>query len=518
MARKEIDRQNRSIRNNVGRAIFALIAVILQVAYFAFLFSRPGRLYPWISSAAYVAGFLLVVSICARRRSAASKLLWTILILLWPVLGMVLYFTLGQPWATRQIRRKFRDIEGRTRDRLPSGKGCVEALRNAEPARAGAPHYLEKVCRFPLCANTQVEYHGDTAPALEALKAELKKAKSFIFMEYHAIEISSAWLEIEEILAERARHGVEVRVFYDDIGSAVFIDRNFIRRMEDRGIHCRVFNPIMPFINAFMNNRDHRKITVIDNSVAFTGGYNLADEYFNRKAVYGYWKDTGVVLRGEAVRTLTVLFLQMWNAMSREDMEDITRFTRLRCAYRPSDGYVQPYGDTPLDNERVGENVYLNLLKSAQRRAWITTPYLIPSDEMMRELVLAAGRGVDVRIVTPGIPDKKLVYRLTRASYPEAAAAGVRIYEYTPGFVHAKQMLIDDTDAVVGTLNIDYRSLYLHFENAVLLHGCAALGDIAATFEEIFAASRDVTESAKAKHPFHSRLTDNLLRILSPLL
>ena len=262
---------------------------------------------------------------------------------------------------------------------------------------------------YPAYANTDVTFYGDTCEALEAQKTALRSAKKFIFMEYHAIEDASAWQEIEDILAERAAHGVEVRVFYDDVGSIGFISSAFVKKLEAQGIQCRMFNPVIPILNVFMNNRDHRKITVVDGRVGFTGGYNLAEEYFNRTHPYGQWKDTGIRLEGDAVRGLTLIFLELWGATQKEPIEIEPYLPAVDYTARES-GLVVPYADNPLDDLPVGENVYLNLIRSAREYVYITTPYLILSDEMQRALTLAAASGVDVRIVTPGIPDKKMVF------------------------------------------------------------------------------------------------------------
>ena len=287
--------------------------------------------------------------------------------------------------------------------------------------------------------------------------------------------------------------------------------------MQQKGIRCRVFNPIVPLISAFMNNRDHRKITVIDGQVGFTGGYNLADEYFNVKHPYGHWKDTGVKLTGSAVWNLTQMFLEMWNAMGRTD-EDCRAYLAAPAAQIDAPGIVAPYADSPLDDERVGECVYMNLLRQARRRCWITTPYLILDDEMTQALILAAKRGVDVRIITPGIPDKKLVFQITRSYYGQLARGGVRIYEYAPGFIHAKQMLADDDTAVVGTVNLDFRSLYLHFEDAVLFSGCPAVQQVSADFDATLALCREVTLASRARQKPHVRVIQKLLRLFAPLL
>ena len=300
-------------------------------------------------------------------------------------------------------------------------------------------------------------------------------------------------------MAKKAAEGVEVRILYDDVGCIGFLDKSFIDRMNAIGVQCRVFNYVVPFLNIFMNNRDHRKIMVIDGKVGFTGGYNLADEYFNITHPYGYWKDTGVKLTGRAVQNFTMMFLEMWNVMGQADTDYEKYLKALQEGaedgnVQKASGYVQPYADSPLDGEPVGENVYLNLIKTAKKRLYVATPYLIISDEMTRELGLAAKRGVDVRVFTPGIPDKKIIYGVTRSYYSGLVRQGVRVYEYTPGFLHAKQMLCDGDTATVGTINMDYRSLYHHFENGVWMHGCDAIRDIEADFDKLLQDSEEVTD------------------------
>jgi cardiolipin synthase len=336
-------------------------------------------------------------------------------------------------------------------------------------------------------------------------------------MEYHAIEDKESFGGIKEILIQKAKEGVEVRIIYDDVGSIGFINPKFIKNMETYGIHCRVFNPIVPALNIFMNNRDHRKITVIDGEIGFTGGYNLADEYFNITHPYGHWKDSGIKLTGDAVNSLTCMFLEMWNVIDNTD-KDYGSYLPKYDFKAYDKGYVAPYADCPLDGEAVGENVYMNIVKNAKRYVYFTTPYLIITDEMQRELSQAAKRGVDVRIITPGIPDKKLVYQVTRSYYAGLVKNGVRIYEYTPGFIHAKQCICDDEVATVGTINLDFRSLYFHFENGTYLYKCSAIGDIKKDFDDTFPICTEVTDKYKNGRSAVLRIWQCILRLFAPLL
>lgn len=505
-----------AVKNSIGRLMFAALGFVIQVVWIIMLCLKLNDYSAAISLGSSVLALCVAFYIYGKDMNAGFKLPWIIAILAFPVLGLCLYFLFGRPGATKHMRQHFEKIDADLEGTLVQDENVLKNLEATDFAVANQARYLWKCAGYPAWQNTDVEFHKTAEEGLEAQKRELRKAKKFIFMEYHAIEESSAFLELKEILVQKAKEGVEVRVFYDDVGSFVFINKDFIKRMEAVGIQCRVFNPMHPFLNIFMNNRDHRKITVIDGKVGFTGGYNLAEEYFNRTHPYGYWKDTGIMLTGDAVRNLTVMFLEMWNAVRKTDMDYDKYLPKVEYTAKEQ-GFVQPYADSPLDHETTGENVYMNLIKNAKHEIFFTTPYLIITDEMSRELWMAARRGVDVRIVTPGIPDKKMVYQMTRSYYSELARNGVRIYEYTPGFIHAKQCVCDGESATVGTINMDYRSLYLHFENGVLMYHYDAVAEIRKDFEDIFAASTEVTEKYNGRKSVLARMGRGVLRLFSPL-
>ena len=505
-----------AVKNSIGRLMFAALGFVIQVVWIIMLCLKLNDYSAAISLGSSVLALCVAFYIYGKDMNAGFKLPWIIAILAFPVLGLCLYFLFGRPGATKHMRQHFEKIDADLEGTLVQDENVLKNLEATDFAVANQARYLWKCAGYPAWQNTDVEFHKTAEEGLEAQKRELRKAKKFIFMEYHAIEESSAFLELKEILVQKAKEGVEVRVFYDDVGSFVFINKDFIKRMEAVGIQCRVFNPMHPFLNIFMNNRDHRKITVIDGKVGFTGGYNLAEEYFNRTHPYGYWKDTGIMLTGDAVRNLTVMFLEMWNAVRKTDMDYDKYLPKVEYTAKEQ-GFVQPYADSPLDHETTGENVYMNLIKNAKHEIFFTTPYLIITDEMSRELRMAARRGVDVRIVTPGIPDKKMVYQMTRSYYSELARNGVRIYEYTPCFIHAKQCVCDGESSTVGTINMDYRSLYLHFENGVLMYHYDAVAEIRKDFEDIFAASTEVTEKYNGRKSVPARMGRGVLRLFSPL-
>lgn len=337
-------------------------------------------------------------------------------------------------------------------------------------------------------------------------------------MEYFIVEEGKMFDAVLNILKQKVKEGVEVRFMYDDVGSLTMLPFKYYQKLESYGIKCISFNHFVPFISAVMNTRDHRKITVIDGNIGFSGGFNLADEYINEKVKYGHWKDTGVMIKGEAVWNLTLMFLVTWNA-SLNSFEDYDKYHPRHYSVDKIrlDGYILPYGDSPLDNKPVGKNVYLNMINQAQKYIYINTPYLIINDELKNALCLAVQRGVDVRIITPGIPDKKLVYKVTRSYYEILINEGVKIYEYTPGFIHAKNFVCDDKVATVGTINLDYRSLYLHFECGVYIYWTSAIKDIKNDFLKTITLSKEITQDDVMHGKFRG-WTEAILRVFAPLL
>ena len=509
--------------NSVMRVVLVAISVLVQIGWLFVLFLRLYQWSPVIQLCTTVLAFVVVLYVLGREQNSAYKLLWTVVLLALPVFGLMLFAILEFSPSTHRTAREFDKANEALKGTKPMNEDVLPELTKTSPYLGNAAHYLVDRAGAPLWRADEVTFYAQAEAGYEAQLEAIAAAKKFVFLEYHAIEDSVSFARMKELLARKAAEGVDVRVVYDDLGSFGFVNYRFKKSMEAIGVRCRVFNPMIPVMSVLMNNRDHRKITVVDGQVGFTGGYNLADEYFNITHPYGQWKDTGVRLTGGAVNSLTATFLQMWIATGDTDEGDYSRFLPEHAQPAPlmadgqARGWVQPYADSPLVASPVAENMYLNVIGCATRRLWITTPYLIIDDEMSRMLTLAARRGVDVRIVTPGIPDKKLVYRITRSYYAQLARHGVRIYEWTPGFIHAKQMLADEDVACVGTINLDYRSLYLHFENGCVIYRNPALKDIEADFEQVFGQSVEVTKYYANEKVGPLRIGRRLLRLLSPL-
>lgn len=511
---------NRNAQNSVNRIAAIAIFTFVQVFWLGVLLYEFSNYSIYFQFGFSILSIIIVLTIYGRHTNAANKMPWMIFIMFVPVFGILLYLLMGRPGVTAGVRKRFDLIDSKILPYLKGSKKNLHALEIENPYIASRVKYVEDYGHFPLYINTDVEYFDDAKTGIEDQVRELEKARSFIFLEYYAIQDSETFEPIKEVLAKKAAEGLEVRVIYDDIGSGGFINGEFIKRMEALGVKCRVFNHVSPFFQVIMNNRDHRKITVIDGRVGFTGGYNLADLYTHRIEPHGFWKDSGVKITGDGVVTLTALFLEMWNAVKANDIDDNDLsifFPKVFYTATEKGSFVQPFADTPLDEELLGENVYMGMLQTARKYCWFVTPYLVITDELCREFEIAVKRGVDVRIITPGIPDKKVVYAITRSYYNELARNGVRIFEYTPGFCHAKMCIADGQCATVGTLNLDFRSLYLHFEDGIYLYNCKAIKDIEDDFKKMFEVSTEVTDKYHSHRSVPLRISQCALRIVAPL-
>ena len=502
--------------NGLLRLAFAAVALVAQIAWILLRIQYLNDYSDRIAGITALLTMIVVLKLNSKHTNAAMKMPWVMLIMAVPVMGLCMYLLfelLGDPGVGKRLRLVRKRLQ-QNDDEMVSDN--LQEISRQDPATANQCRYLWNTAGYPVYTNTRVRYYAEAKDAFRDMKEALEQAEHFIFMEYFIVQNGSSFRELEEILTRKAREGVEIRLLYDDFGSIAKIGRDFAKRLVAKGIQCVPFNPASPILNLFMNHRDHRKITVIDGKVGFTGGYNLADEYFDLVRPYGKWKDTGLRLEGEAVRSLTSIFLELWHIQDWKK-EPADTYLNIRHSVQ-AEGFVQPFADNPLEEERIAENVYINLINQANHSLYMMTPYLIITDEMIHALGLAAKRGVDVRLITPGIPDKKTVYAVTRSYYAGLARQGVRIFEYTPGFCHAKQCICDGKIASIGTSNLDYRSLYHHFENNVLLYGCEAVTAIAEDFANQFPQCREVTESYASGRGGVLRTWQYILRLFAPLM
>ena len=501
------------ILNRITITVVLVALQLLWLCWVAFAITTgTGRV--WVNGLLNALSLLIVLYLVRKDENSAYKVGWIALIGILPLLGGALYLAFGNKRPAKRLRLKMQAVEDAHKKDLVQEPGVLEGLDAREQ---GQSRYVAKYGPYPAWQNTRTQYFACGEAMYPQLLADLEKAEKSIFLEFFIVSHGCMWNGIEKILRRKAAQGVDVRLIYDDFGSLLGLPADFIVRMERAHIRCIPFNPVVPLVSLVMNHRDHRKIVVVDGNTAYTGGINLADEYINEEERFGYWKDAALRTEGAAVWNFTVMFLDHWNAF-RPSEEDYTPFMPQAVSLpAQSDGVIQPYGDSPLDEEALAETVYLNIINQAQRYVYIYTPYFAVGETMLEALKAAAKRGVDVRLVLPGIPDKKLVFRLTRSYYVPLLRAGVRIYEFTPGFLHAKCYVSDDRAAVVGSINMDYRSLFLHFEcGALLLYNSQVIAlrdDVLRTLPEC----REV-QLADCRTSLAGTLLDSVLRLLSPLM
>ena len=503
-----------------NRIMYVIVAIVTQVAWVVVQFVRLAGYSTYIQIALTVISIIVVLFVINQDINPSYKLLWTFLILALPIFGLVFFLLVGETRRTSSVDRRYNRVVKKEPVIFNEDEGARKRLETLDPGAFRQSAYIRNATGSPLMQSTQARYFASGEDLLPVMQEEIGKAKHYIFIEFFIIRDGFMWESILKVLEKKAREGVDVRIIYDDFGCMTTLPVRYYETLRQKGIRCEVFNRFHFLANIVHNNRDHRKLCIIDGHTGITGGINLSDEYINQDRRFGHWKDTALLLKGDAVWNLTVMFLQMWNVVTKTD-DDIPYGEYLPDRYlsRPfdSEGFFQPFADSPLDKEAVGANVYLNILAQARKYVYIYTPYLIVDSEMRNALCLAAKSGVDVRIITPGIPDKKLVFLLTQSYFGNLVKAGVKIYKYKPGFLHAKSFVCDDRIAVCGTINLDYRSLYLHFEDGVWIYGSHIVSDIKLDFEETLSLCQEVTLQECLGKKLPVRALQSVFRVLAPL-
>ena len=537
MKKREKDKSIWEIsKRNVLQVVFSrtMLIMVLIVVQFAYIIAR---MYAWAEHIPILLGgelftvAIMLAIILNSKENPSVKLSWCFLVGLFPIFGSVVYFVIRYDIGYRVTQRRITIAENESRKYLPEQNDILEELKALDMQTYQVAQYLHKTGGSLVSKNNQVIYFPIGEELFAEMKKQLETATEYIYLEYFMLAPGTMWNEILKILERKAKEGVDVRVLYDGTCSVYLLPYKYPEQIEKMGIKCCMFAPPVPFISTHYNNRDHRKIMIIDGRVAFTGGVNLCDEYINIDSPFGHWKDVGIIIKGNAVYDYTLMFMQMWSATTAKTSTEI-RFPNMqkylqKTTYNLEDsqnlqientGYVIPYADNPVDGENVGKNVYIDILNQAKKYVYIMTPYLIIDGEMMHALTFAAKRGVDVRIILPHIPDKKVAFVLARANYKELLDAGVKIYEYTPGFVHAKVFVSDDERAVVGTMNLDYRSLYWHYECAAYLYQMPVIRDIYMDFVKTQNKCEMMTKEHVKRFGLFSKLAAYILKIVAPVL
>lgn len=503
------------IRNLLSRIIPILFIVVSEIALSVFLYVKLTSKFYWIEFFIHIIGIIIVLNIIRTSRHLSSDLMWIIIIMLFPVPGTLVYLIMGANLVTGKTFISIYKEQIRASKYLKQDKNVKDELDIVDSSYKANFAFIERQ-GYPFYRNTGFDYFSPCEKGFKVMIDEMKKAKKYIFMEYFIIEEGEMWNTMLDVLISKSKEGVECRVMYDDLGSLNTLPASYAKKLNKLGIKAVSFNRISPIINTIMNHRDHRKILVIDGKVAFTGGCNLADEYINIKEKHGHWLDNIVRVKGEAVWSLLVIFLTNWNALRHED-NDYEKFKAKVSFTNEFDGYIAPYAQTPINKELTAQSIYEDILNHATDHVYITTPYLIIDSEMINTLIHTVKKGVDVRIILPGVADKKIIHDIGESYYHQLISAGVRVYEYVPGFVHSKVFEADDKVAVVGTINLDYRSLYLHFENAVFLYGSSKIADIKKDIENALEKSHQI-ELEETRVSLFKDFAIDVLRIFASLL
>ncbi|MEG0650294.1 MAG: cardiolipin synthase [Oscillospiraceae bacterium] len=503
-----------------SRTFFFGLMALVQLAVFTVLVMFFSKIGAYTYTIFNILAVLIVVGVAEKDDiNPAYKITWILLVVALPFSGVLFYILFGSRGINPKKAKQLAKIEQNVSSAMINSGEVSSETENTDKSFARCTHYLSTVASAPLYPNTQSEYLPWGEVFFERFLQEVGKAEKSIFMEYFIIEDGIMWDKTLELLTSKAAQGVDVRIIYDSFGCIVTLPDRYEDKLRKLGIKCEIFNPlrfsVRPSDYSMLNHRDHRKITVIDGEVGFTGGVNFADEYINATNPYGKWKDTALMLKGPGVYSLTVTFLKMWDFITKSQ----TKYTQYipKTSFE-ADGYVQPYCDSPIDNETVSEYTYLNVLQRAQDYVYIATPYLVIDNEMLTALCLAAKSGIDVRLITPGVPDKWYVYYVTQSYYPALIKAGVRIFEYQPGFIHAKMYVSDDKVAIVGSANMDYRSLYLHFENCCAFYGGHMATDVCEDLRLTMSQCREVSLEDTKKTPVYKRIMQIALRFIAPLM
>ena len=501
-----------------SRTAVVLALLLVQIGLFAFTLTYMQHYESHVYGIYVIVSVVAVIYIINEEGSSSFKMTWLIFVMIVPVIGVGFYIYTKLELGKKLLRKRLEMLQEEIEPYMRQNEEVIQFMRSSRLANVNLSYFLYKYVGFPTYGNTTAEYFPVGEEKFGAMLKELEKAEKFIFMEYFIVEEGIMWDSILTILKRKAQEGVEVRFMYDGMCSVALLPYDYPKKLQRMGIKCKQFEKIKPVLSTSQNNRDHRKICVIDGKVAFTGGINLADEYINQKERFGHWKDTAIMLKGDAVQSFTMMFLQMWNVTERTKEDYSLYLTPKQKEFRREDGYMLPYGDSPYDNENVGAEVYFHILNHAKKYVHIMTPYLILDNDMIDALKRAAKGGVEVQIIMPGIPDKPYAFYLAKTYYEELIESGVQIFEYTPGFVHAKVFTSDDDTATVGTINLDYRSLFHHFECGVFIYHNPVVYDIERDFQRTRAKCHKVSLIEVRERTLFVKLYGQILRLVAPLM
>lgn len=498
-----------------SRATFFFLAIAIQIFMLLIMFYWFIEYTTYFYSISLLISLITIIYILNKEGNSEYKIAWLIPIAVLPSAGILLYILLNFQYKSKEIGKRLSDNDDKIKKVYKQSNELFDEIESSDKHVSNLVRYMNNCSPYIAYKNTTTMFFKSGEEKFDSLIKDLKEAKEFIFLEYFIISRGTLWDEILEILKEKASSGVEVRLMYDGMCETQGLPHKYHESLEKYNIKVKVINPVVPVLSTIQNNRDHRKIACIDGKIAYTGGINIADEYVNRKVRFGHWKDTAIRLEGEAANSFTLIFLAMWNVYEKNTKDYYNYLTDYKTK---TDGYILPYADSPLDLNHISKRIYLDIINTALKYVHIETPYLILDSELISALKYAAERGVDVKIIMPHKPDKKYAFYLAQSYYKELLNAGVKIYEYTPGFIHSKVFISDDIEGVVGTVNLDYRSLYLHFECATYLYKNSSIKDMENDFNETLDKSKEITLTIYNKRSIFKKIIGRLLRLFAPLM
>lgn len=499
-----------------SRATFFVIALLFQIFILVIAFYWFYEYIAYFYWIVLIFSLIIIIFILNKEDSPEYKISWIIPIVILPAAGILLYIFFNIQYKSRTIAKNISENDDSMKKVLKQSDDILSEIENSDIHVLNLIKYMNNCTPYTIYKNTRTTFFKLGEEKFDSLIKDLKEAKEFIFLEYFIVARGNLWNTIFEILKDKVREGIEVRIIYDGMCENLALPHGYSNTLKKHHIKVKIINPVVPTLSTYQNNRDHRKIAVIDGKIAYTGGINIADEYINKKLRYGHWKDTAIRLEGEAVNSFTLIFLAMWNVYEK----NISEYSKYLRNYKIESchEYVMPYADSPLDVNQVSKRIYLDIINTATRYIHIMTPYLIIDSELMSALKYAAKRGVDVKILMPNIPDKKYAFYLSQSYYKELLNAGIKIYQYTPGFIHAKEVISDNLEAVIGTVNFDYRSLFLHFECAVYLYKTNTVKDMENDYINTLERSQEITLQVYKKMPLIKRIYGQILRLFAPLM
>lgn len=503
-----------NIINNIIKLLILLIGIIIQIVVFLFLYSATNQLSNYGRIIFTVIQFLSVIYIIYKDQNAAYKIVWIILLMFLPIAGFVAYLLWGNNKSPKYIKEEINKNDNKTKKILPQHEEIIDDIKNLD--RKKEVKFLLNGTSYPIYNNNKIEYLKIGEEYYKRLKEDLKQAKEYILIEYFIISDGKMWDEIFEILKEKRKEGVKIYIIYDALGSLFKKPKYLKEQLEEANIDYLAFNPLTAFIRSYINYRDHRKIVVIDGKVGYTGGINIGDEYINLTHRLGHWKDCGVRIEGEAIKSLISIFFTLWN-MNKKNVNYESYINEIEQTNKEQ-GYIIPFSDNPHNKINPMQNSYINIINNAQKYVYIMTPYLILDSETEQALINTSLSGINIKIITPSIPDKKLVNACTKSFYGKLLEAGIEIYEYKPGFIHSKVILSDDEVSIVGTANFDFRSFYLNYECGIWMYNTKEELNIKQDFEETLKQCEQIELKVWKKRKLDIRIIEALLRLISPLL